>query len=213
KGVEELRGVETEHFGVTKPADHLALIRTAERVRGVKQQAQTVAVRERGQRADVTRVPPDVDPDDAGRLRRDGCFHRPRVEGGGGGRRRWAARGTAARQMPARHRGRRGRGQTTSQADAGSCGLLGQEPLEAAYCSCHPGSLSLISFAGTPTEMVSGGISFVTTAPAPTTAHSPMAIPWMMTSPVPISQPVLTCTLPETCTPGAMVQKSSMTQS
>ena len=85
KGVEELRGVETEHFGVTKPADHLALVRAAERVRGVKQQAQTVAMRDRGQRADVTRVPPDVDPDDAGRLRRDGCFHRPRVEGVGGG--------------------------------------------------------------------------------------------------------------------------------
>src|SRR5947208_14893760 len=66
--------------------------------------------------------------------------------GTGCGRRRWDARRTAAPQMPARHRGRRGRGQTTSWADARSYGLLGDEPLEAAYWSCHPGSLSLITF-------------------------------------------------------------------
>jgi len=41
----------------------------------------------------------------------------------------------------------------------------------------------LIGFAGTPTTVVYGGISSMTTAPAPTIAHSPILTPGITLAP------------------------------
>ena len=43
---------------------------------------------------------------------------------------------------------------------------------------------TLMTLAGTPTAVVRGGISLITTAPAPTMASSPMVIRLIMTAPV-----------------------------
>src|SRR4026208_2494292 len=46
--------------------------------------------------------------------------------------------------------------------------------------------------AGTPATTASAGTSRVTTAPAPTTARSPIVTPHMMTAPLPIDAPLRT---------------------
>lgn len=78
--IENFGGVETEHFGVTEVADHLAFVGTSERVRGIVDQLDLEMLRQRGEFIDRAGPSPDMHTDDAGDIRRDHFFDDARVE-------------------------------------------------------------------------------------------------------------------------------------